>query len=106
MPAPATIRTAGLLYHRESGEKRPGLAALVEHAERGPVGIHIIYLAIDGSMRATLTPSKRSIGPVGGGAVRLASAAETLMVGEGIETCLAALQATEKPAWAALSTSG
>jgi hypothetical protein len=28
------------------------------------------------------------------------------MVGEGIETCFAALQATGRPAWAALSTSG
>ena len=28
------------------------------------------------------------------------------MVGEGIETCLAAMQATGRPAWAALSTSG
>jgi hypothetical protein len=29
-----------------------------------------------------------------------------LMVGEGIETCLAAMTATAQPAWAALSTSG
>jgi hypothetical protein len=28
------------------------------------------------------------------------------MIGEGIETCLATMQATGKPAWAALSTSG
>jgi DNA primase len=28
------------------------------------------------------------------------------LVGEGIETCLAAMQATGYPAWAALSTSG
>jgi putative DNA primase/helicase len=28
------------------------------------------------------------------------------MIGEGIETCLAAMQATGHPAWAALSTSG
>ena len=28
------------------------------------------------------------------------------MVGEGIETCLAAMQATGHPTWAALSTSG
>jgi putative DNA primase/helicase len=28
------------------------------------------------------------------------------MVGEGIETCLAVMQATRHPAWAALSTSG
>ena len=29
-----------------------------------------------------------------------------LLIGEGIETCLSAMQATGKPAWAALSTSG
>ena len=38
--------------------------------------------------------------------MRLAPAAETLLIGEGIETCLAAMQATAMPAWAALSTSG
>jgi hypothetical protein len=39
--------------------------------------------------------------------VRLAPATDTLMVGEGIETCLAAMSApTGMPAWAALSTSG
>jgi putative DNA primase/helicase len=38
--------------------------------------------------------------------VRLAAPGDVLMVGEGIETCLAAMQATGNPAWAALSTSG
>ena len=46
------------------------------------------------------------LGPCRGGAVRLAPAGNVLMVGEGIETCLAAMQATGHPAWAALSTSG
>jgi hypothetical protein len=45
-------------------------------------------------------------GPCRGGAVRLAKPGEVLMLGEGIETCLAAMQATGHPAWAALSTSG
>jgi len=45
-------------------------------------------------------------GPCGGGAVRLAEPREVLMVGEGIETCFSAMQATGLPAWAALSTSG
>jgi DNA primase len=38
--------------------------------------------------------------------VRLTPVAGVLMVGEGIETCFAAMQATGRPAWAALSTSG
>ena len=42
----------------------------------------------------------------GARAVRLGTFAEVLMVGEGIETCLAVMQATGRPAWAALSTSG
>jgi DNA primase len=47
------------------------------------------------------------LGPCRGGAVRLGEhTGGSLLVGEGIETCLAALQATGRPAWAALSTSG
>lgn len=46
------------------------------------------------------------LGRAAGGAVRLAPAAETLMLGEGLETALAAMTATTLPAWAALSTSG
>ncbi len=46
------------------------------------------------------------LGPCHGGAVRLGTSGDVLMVGEGIETCLAAMQATGNPAWAALSTSG
>ena len=38
--------------------------------------------------------------------MRLARAAETLLVGEGIETSMSAMQAMAMPAWAALSTSG
>ena len=38
--------------------------------------------------------------------MRLGPPGDVLMVGEGIETCLAAMQATGNPAWAALSTSG
>jgi hypothetical protein len=103
---PATIRMRGMMAHRESGEQRPAMVALVEHTEHGPTGVHITYLAVDGSMKATIEPSKRSLGPVGGGAVRLVPAGEMLMVAESIETGLAAMQACQLPAWAALSTSG
>ena len=46
------------------------------------------------------------LGPSRGGVVRLAEATEILMIGEGIETCLAAMLVKGHPAWAALSTSG
>jgi putative DNA primase/helicase len=51
-------------------------------------------------------PAKMMLGPCRGGAVRLGQPKDVLMVGEGIETCLAAMWATDHPAWAALSTSG
>src|SRR6516225_5363424 len=46
------------------------------------------------------------LGPCRGGAVHLANPGDVLMVGEGIETCLAAMLASGHSAWAALSTSG
>jgi putative DNA primase/helicase len=107
LPPPSSIRRSiGMLRHRESGERRPAMVALVEHVEQGPVGVHITYLALDGSMKASIEPSKRSLGPIGGGAVRLGAAAETLIVGEGIESTFSAMQATRLPGWASLSTSG
>ena len=44
-------------------------------------------------------------GRCAGGAVRLGALGDNIMIGEGIETCLAAMQATGRSAWAALSTS-
>jgi phage/plasmid primase-like uncharacterized protein len=70
--------------------------------------IHKTFLRVDGSGKADLSKEEQRevCGPMKGGAVRLSPVAETLMVGEGIETCLSATQASMKPAWAALSTSG
>jgi hypothetical protein len=56
--------------------------------------------------KAPVQPQKMMFGPCWGGAVRLAPFADVLVVGEGIETCLAAMQATGHPASAALATSG
>jgi hypothetical protein len=79
---PPTIRCSiCMLRHKESGERRPAMVALVEHVEHGPVRVHATYVVIDGSTKATVEPAKRSLGPVGGGAVQLAPAAGTLMIG-------------------------
>jgi putative DNA primase/helicase len=110
IPVPPSIRFIGMHTsygrHGPSGDRRPVMVAAVEHVDYGPVGVSRTFLAIDGSCKATLDPPRLFTGPVAGGAVRLAPATETLLVGEGIETCLAAMQATAMPAWAALSTSG
>jgi len=110
IPVPPSIRFIGMHTsygrHGPSGDRRPVMIAAVEHVENGLVGVSRTFLAIDGSCKATLDPPRLFTGPVAGGAVRLAPAAETLLVGEGIETCLAAMQATAMPTWAALSTSG
>ena len=83
------------------------MVALVTQGVDGkPIAIHRTFLARDGNGKAPVEPAKMMLGPCRGGAVRLAQPDAVLMVGEGIETCLAAMQATGHPAWAALSTSG
>jgi len=105
MPPPSSLHWAPRCWHREARAHLPAMVALVEHVERGVVGVHRTYLARDNT-EIWRRRDRASLGPIAGGAVRLAPAADTLMVGEGVETCLAAMQATARPAWAALSTSG
>ena len=71
-----------------------------------PGGILRTFLAPDGKGKAPVSNPKMMLGNCAGGAIRLAEDTGSLMVGEGIETCLAAMQATNRSAWAALSTSG
>jgi hypothetical protein len=106
LPLPHTIRFHPGLKHR-SGGVWPAMVALVTHGvDDEPLAVHRTFLAPDGSGKASVDPQKMMLGPCRGGAVRLAPAGDVLMVGEGIETSLAAMQARGLPAWAALSTSG
>ena len=109
MPVPPTLRMHGLMRHRESGERRPAMVALVEHPEAGPVGVHITYLnPLDPSVKVSLEPRKRLIGPSTGAAIRLAEVRpdRALIVGEGIESTLSLMQLRGLPGWAAVSTAG
>lgn len=90
-----------------SGGVWPAMVALVVHGETGEaLAVHRTFLACHGHGKAPVNPPKMMLGPCRGGVVRLGEPGDVLMVGEGIETCLAAMQTTGKPAWAALSTSG
>jgi hypothetical protein len=104
---PASLGYAPALKHSPSGLRLPTmLAAVTRWPSRRVIAVHRTYLALNGESKAAVDLSRMMLGPCHGGAVRLAAAGEMLMVGEGIETCLAAMQATGYPTWAALSTSG
>lgn len=103
---PPTLRFHHGLKH-VSGDIWPAMVALVTHGRDGtPQGVHRTYLAPNGAGKAPVDQQKMMRGPCRGGVVRLANPTHLLMIGEGIETCLSAMQATEWPAWAALSASG
>jgi hypothetical protein len=81
------------------------MVARVDGLDGALVGVHRTWLHCD--LRGQWHHRVRaSLGPVAGGALRLAAAGEMLMVGEGIEMAMATMQATAQPVWAAGSTSG
>ncbi len=106
LPPPRILAHQPRLKH-PTGGVWPGMVALVTRGpDNAPLGIHRTFLTRDGRAKAAVSPQKMMLGPCRGGAVRLADATDFVMVGEGIETCLAVMQATGLPAWAALSTAG
>jgi putative DNA primase/helicase len=105
LPPPRLRFHPGLRH--ASGRIWPAMVALVTRgADDTPIAIHRTFLARNGVGKAPVDPQKMMLGRCRGGAVRLGAPGDVLMVGEGIETCLAAMLATGCPAWAALSTSG
>ena len=106
LPASTMLRFYAGLKH-PSGSRWPAMVALVTRGSDGtPVAIHRTFIALDGVGKAPVDQAKMMLGPCRGGVVRLADPNDVLMIGEGIETCLAAMQVTGHPVWAALSTSG
>ena len=105
LSVPQSLRWAPRCRH-PSGIYLPATIARIDNVDDEVIGIHRTFLQPDGSRKANVEPVKAMLGRAAGGAVRLARAAETLVIGEGIETCLAAMQVTGLPEWAALSTSG
>jgi hypothetical protein len=104
IPPPPTLRFHGGLKH-PSGGRWPAMVALVTSGvDDRPVGIHRTFLSK--RRKAPVDPQKMMLGACSGGAVRLLQGSGPLCVGEGIETCLSMLLATDAPTWAALSTTG
>jgi putative DNA primase/helicase len=101
-----------LLFHPDLAEFEsrrgwPGMVAIVrDGAGDSTGGIHRTYLLDDGSGKAP--PGKKMLGPIAGGAVRLAPfpADGRIGVAEGIETALSAQSIFGVPTMAALSADG
>jgi putative DNA primase/helicase len=106
LPIPPVIRYAPALRRRD-GTVGPAMVARIDGPDGSIMGIHRTWLArgADGVWRRR---DRAMLGAAAGGAVRLAPlpASGPLLIAEGIETALAGMVATGRPAWAALSTSG
>jgi hypothetical protein len=104
LPVPPSLRWAPSL-RRPDGIYAPAMVARVNSLDGELIGVHRTWIARDAA-GIWHRQDRASLGPVGGGAVRLVPAAKTLMIAEGIETALSVIQATGQPVWSALSTSG
>jgi putative DNA primase/helicase len=82
----------------------PALVALIEDITTGePLGIHRRPLTADGGAAG----AAMTLGPKGQGVIRLWPAVTTeLVIGEGVETCLAAMVLGAGPTWSVLDAGG
>lgn len=96
------------LAHWEAKRGFPGMVAIVRNAGGAQIALHRTYLDPATPAKADVSPARKTLGPVGGGAVRLAEPQDGLVaLTEGIETALAVMTACpDLPAWATLSASG
>ena len=111
IPVPPTLRLHPRFkyFDKDTVEVYPAMIAKIITGS-SMVGLHITYLKKDGSGKADV-PIHRKFRSCSSlfneGCIPLyAFAGATLLIGEGIETCLAAHELTGKPAWCAMSSRG
>jgi hypothetical protein len=104
IPLPPSLRWAPAL-RRLDGTNGPAMVARIDSIDGELIGIARTWIAHDPA-GSWCRIDRAMLGRATGGAVRFASTAKTLLIGEGIETTLAGIEATGLPGWAALSTSG
>ena len=111
-PFPPTLKFHPSLdyFERAAAGAQVSLPALVAGIATWPShrveAVQVTYLDPRGTGKAQVSTPRKSFARCWGGAVRLAAAADRLLIGEGVETVLAAMQATGSPGWATLGTSG
>ena len=98
--APVSVyRTAG-----PAGPARPALVARVSDADDRLTAVEITYLTQVGRVATGLRVARKTVGHVPpGAAVRLAPAAEEMLVAEGVSTTLSASDRFGLPGWALMA---
>ena len=82
----------------------PAMVAGVTTLDGAVIAIQRTFLARDGSGKALIEGPKRSLAPLGNGAVRLGEPIQSLGLAEGIETGLSAMERYLVPVWCALGS--
>lgn len=94
----------GKVYHKGLDRNVPAMLALVQDSSGVPVTIHRTYLFEDGSREKRTMPC---VGEMNGAAIRFTQKTPgTLVIGEGIETTLAAMEMMRFQGWATVSANG
>ncbi|WP_421729132.1 toprim domain-containing protein [Brevundimonas sp.] len=95
---------APVSVYRDGGPTRPALLARVSDADDCATAVEITYLDANGGAATGLWLTRKTVGQVPpGAAVRLAPAAEDMLVGEGVVTTLSAMDSFGLPGWALMA---
>ena len=107
IPLPDTLRFHPSLQH-STGLRLPAIVAGMAVApSRIIAAIHQTFIKIDGSGKIPLSTPRLTLGPAKGGAIRLSPWRDgSLVIAEGIETTLSAMQLFGLPGWSARSDGG
>jgi hypothetical protein len=110
LPIPSVLRYLPQAPHR-CGWHFSAMAAPVADVDNALIGVHLTFVKSDGSGKYPFSDKslqRESRGLLRGGAIRLGDfdPERELIVGEGIETALSAMEVLGLPGWAASSAGG
>lgn len=101
IPIPGTVRQGGD-RDAATGVHMPTMVCAITDDRREILALQRTFLTQDGARKSPITTPRKIYGSPEGGAVRLAPAGEVLGIGEGVESCLSAMQLHGVPVWAVL----
>jgi len=80
------------------------MVAAVQRPDRQVIAVQVTFLKPDGTGKAPVAAPRKTIGRLGGGAVRLGPAEPILGIAEGVESGLSAMQIHGFPVWCGLGS--